>query len=283
MEGNARHRVWVLLAVAVLLQLLAVGPARAADPFEDGPVDVQVNTGPDQVIVDARTGGAWPGSSGETGSGSGGSGSGCYLREIPSSEWTDALDYAWVAYRMRYTPYYLCCNGEKQGVVWIENSSGQGSGAPAPARDPRDIAMQLRDEIPIPRASVKVNPSQGLVGVESWYWMEGYDGAPIAHSTDAFGRLVEVQARVTRYDWSFGDGASVSSATGGHAYPARSEVRHVYERSSLGHAGGYAVDVRFSFAVRYRVAGGAWSDLPGITRQAHAGYPVRESQAVIQQ
>ena len=33
--------------------------------------------------------------------------------------------------------------------------------------------------------------------------------------------------------------------------------------------------------VRYRVGGGGWIDLPGITRVAQAVYPVQESQAVI--
>ena len=57
----------------------------------------------------------------------------------------------------------------------------------------------------------------------------------------------------------------------------------MYERSSAGLAHGYPVEVTFTFDVRYRVDGGGWIELPGITRVASASYPVRESQAVIQQ
>jgi hypothetical protein len=67
----------------------------------------------------------------------------------------------------------------------------------------------------------------------------------------------------------------------GNAYPERSDVRHVYERSSLGHPSGYPVEVSFVFSVQYRVDGGTWLQLAGITRVAQVSYPVRESQAVI--
>lgn len=142
--------------------------------------------------------------------------------------------------------------------------------------------MRLRDEMPIPRVTVEINPERGLAGAESWFWIEGYGGAAITDSTDAFGDLVEVEARVQQYEWSFGDGTTLMSQTPGRAYPERSEVRHMYERSSAGLLYGYPVDVTFVFAVRYRVDGGSWIELPGITRDAHADYPVRESQAVIQ-
>ncbi|MCA1840131.1 MAG: hypothetical protein LC723_07360, partial [Actinobacteria bacterium] len=65
-------------------------------------------------------------------------------------------------------------------------------------------------------------------------------------------------------------------------YPHRSSVRHVFERSSADFPDGYSIDVSFVFDVRYRVDGGGWTSLPGITRTAHADYRVRESQAVIQ-
>jgi hypothetical protein len=183
--------------------------------------------------------------------------------------------------RMQDAPYYLLCNQQIRGIVWIAiDLSTPGSGAPA-AQSPQQIAMYLRDQLPIPFVSVRVNPDRGLAGAESWFWMEGYSGSPLSRSTDAFGRLVEVDARVAGYEWSFGDGSTLASESTGHAYPARSEIRHVYERSSAGMLDGYSVDVTFEFAVRYRVDGGAWIGLPGITRTAHADYPVRESQAVI--
>jgi hypothetical protein len=143
--------------------------------------------------------------------------------------------------------------------------------------------MRLRDALPIPQVAVKINPNRGLVGAESWFWLQGYSGAPLSRSTNAFGSSVEVDARVTRYTWRFGDGSSITSSTPGRAYPSRSTVRHTYERSSADFSNGYPVDVDFEFVVRYRVGNGGWTSIPGISRSAHGDYLVRESQAVIQE
>lgn len=279
MESHLGNRLPILVVLALLLSLgTGALPAAADDPpYTPGPVDVWVGTNPDAVTVDATTTGSRPGGNGTQASG--GSAPRCILREIPMSDWDEDLLLGYYGHRMRYAPYYVVCDGQQQGIVWIEISlSDSGTSA---ARDPRDIAMELRDRMPIPRVMVEINPERGLVGAESWFWIQGYSGAPLTDSTDAFGDLVEVEATVTRYEWSFGDGATLVSDTPGQAYPARSEVRHVYERSSLGLPGGYPVEATFVFAVRYRVNGGAWIELPGITRLARADYPVRESQAVI--
>jgi hypothetical protein len=183
-------------------------------------------------------------------------------------------------YRMQKEPWKIICDGEWRGTVWLPIPE-DGESTPGSA-EPRDVAMQLRDRMPIPRVDVSINPARGLVGVEAWFWIDGYAGAPLTNSTAAFGDLVEVQARVERYEWSFGDGTTLTSESPGQAYPARSSVRHMYERSSAGLPEGYSVDADFVFSVRYRVNGGSWIELPGITRSAHADYEVRESQAVIQ-
>ena len=116
-------------------------------------------------------------------------------------------------------PYLLWCGNEMRGLVWLDLNAG---GDPAPALDPQTIAMHLRDEIPVPNAEIRINPNRGLVGVDSWFWIDGYDGSPIEESTDAFGQLVEVEARVTRYEWSFGDGETLVAKTLGRSYPHRS-------------------------------------------------------------
>lgn len=141
--------------------------------------------------------------------------------------------------------------------------------------------MQLRDEVPMPTVGIHANPGVGLVATESWFWIEGYSGEPITSSTDAFGRPIEVEAKAERYEWHFGDGSSLVTTSPGRSYPQRSEVRHIYERSSAGTEGGYLVQARFVFSVQYRVGGGAPIELPGIIRTAAFRYPVRESQAVI--
>jgi hypothetical protein len=279
MESLVHRRLQVILAALLALATAGIVPAHAEDPPYTDPVNVTVDSGPDSVTVDATQTGTDPGVSGTGTQASGGNAPKCYLREVTDMDEDMTLEY-W-ARRMQYAPYYVICNGEIKSVVWIEITDPGNGSSGGSVRDPADVARELRDRIPIPRVSVDINPSRGLVGVESWFWIDGYNGTPITNSTDAFGDLVQVEARVMRYEWSFGDGSSFVSESPGRPYPQRSEVRHLYERSSAGLADGYTVVVDFEFGVRYRVNGGTWIELPGITRTSQANYPVRESQAVI--
>lgn len=172
-------------------------------------------------------------------------------------------------------PFWVMCDGENVGMVWRKIGP-----RPLRASPPAQIADSLREEIPMPQVTIRVNPDVGLVGTESWFWVEGYAGQPIVKTTDAFGQTVEVEATVSRYEWAFGDGTSIAGSLG-KAYPQRSDVRHVYEKSSSAGAG-YPLTVRFVFSVKYRLGGGTWTDLPGIARTASFSYQVRQSQAVIE-
>jgi hypothetical protein len=274
MEDRRNHRVPIVLLVSVLLML--PGAAARAQSHEDEQFDFEsttvLDTNTDAVIVEADAQATIPGS------GSSGGGSSCWLGPVTNigQAFYDSFKQQLSGGR---TPFFLWCNKDIKGLVWLDMSGGN----PVPAVNPETIAMHLRDEIPVPRAQIGVNPDRGLVDVESWFWLEGYDGSPIEDSTDAFGQLVQVQARVTRYEWSFGDGSTVGATTPGRPYPERSEIRHIYQRSSAGYPSGYAVKVAFVFDVRYQVAGGRWIELPGITRVAEESYRVRESQALIQQ
>ncbi|MDP9299529.1 MAG: hypothetical protein M3P43_01305 [Actinomycetota bacterium] len=275
MEDRRDHRIPVVALVAAVLVLL--GPVAMAD----GPDDDQFDFNP-TTVVHTNTNGAVVSSDAQattTGTaGSVGGGSDCRLEpngtigEIFVDSFGAQLDQG-------LDPYFLWCGNEMRGLVWLDPNAG---GA-APALDPQTIAMHLRDQIPVPNADIRINPNRGLVGVDSWFWIDGYNGSPIEESTNAFGQRVEVEASVTRYEWSFGDGETLVAKTVGRSYPHRSQIRHVYERSSAGLASGYQVEVSFSFSVRYRIDGGGWIDLPGISRVAETAYPVRESQSVIEQ
>lgn len=275
MEDRGDHRIRRLVVLSVVLVTTgSSGTLRAqeSDPFEPWPSTHTVSTNPNAVVVESQGGGSSPGGTGTQASG----GSNCYA-EGPGNIGTASIDLVNESHSL---PYALICDGEIVGVVWLPIDAGGAAGTPA--MSPQDIAMSLRDRIPIPDVLIGINPDRGLVGVDSWFWIEGYDGEPITESTDAFGSRVDVEARVQRYEWSFGDGTTMKTENPGRPYPERSDVRHVYERSSLGHERGYPVEVGFFFSVRYRVDGGGWIDLPGIERVAEAPYPVRESQAVIQ-
>jgi hypothetical protein len=275
MEDRGDHRVRVL---ALLAALLLVAQPAVADHHEpvDWPLTATVDTSADGVTVEAGVSNTIAGMSAGQSSGTG---SNCFL-EGPGNVGMGVTEI-W-SQGPNLLPYTLVCDGEAVGVVWLPIDEAEDPSRPE-ALTPEDIAMQLREQIPIPNVTIGVNPERGLVGVESWFWIDGYDGAPITESTDAFGRRVKVEALVQHYEWSFGDGETMKTESPGRPYPERSDVRYVYERSSLGHPHGYTVEVGFSFSVRYRVDGGGWIDLPGIERVAEVRYPIRESQAVISQ
>lgn len=276
MEDRRDHRVSVV-ALATLAFVLLMTPSASGDEpgdeqFHFAPTTV-VHTNSNAVVVNADQEGTIAG----TASSSGG-GSDCRL-EPNGTIGQIFVDSFGAQLDQGLDPYFLWCGNEMRGLVWLDPNAGN----PAQQMDPQTIAMHLRDEIPVPQAEIKINPNRGLVGVDSWFWIDGYDGSPIEESTNAFGQRVEVEASVTRYEWSFGDGETLAAKTVGRSYPHRSQIRHVYERSSAGLSSGYQVEVSFSFSVRYRIDGGGWIELPGISRVAATSYPVRESQSVIQQ
>jgi len=274
MEDRRNHRVPVVLLVLALL--VFPGASARAQSHEDDQFDFEsttvVDTNSDGVVVEGDA------QATTLGSGGSGGGSDCWLDPVGTigEIFVESFEEQWS--NPDLFPFLLWCGEEMRGLVWLDMS-----GDPAPALDPETIAMHIREEIPVPNAEIRINPNRGLVGVDSWFWIEGYDGSPIEDSTDAFGQLVEVEARVTSYEWSFGDGDTIMAKTPGRSYPHRSEIRHTYQGSSAGLASGYPVEVTFTFEVRYRVDGGGWIELPGISRVAGTTYPVRESQAVIQQ
>lgn len=274
MEGRRDHRTAIVVLGAILFAGTLTQPVRGEEPLPPyvPPPTVVVTTQPDAAVVEAEAATTTPGRTPTRVTGR----RKCYLEpDMAPISFSNVHIYG---EHLDERSFYLYCDGEYLGLVWrrIDNGSD-----PSIAVTPSDVAMYLREEIPIPRVTIGVNPEMGLVGTESWFWIEGYSGEPINDSTDAFGELVEVEATVTRYEWLFGDGESFASTSPGRAYPQRSEVRHVYERSSAATQAGYPVEVRFQFSMKYRVAGGSWIELPSVSRSTSFLYPVRESQAVI--
>ena len=53
---------------------------------------------------------------------------------------------------------------------------------PVPHIDAWNLAFQAEQEFPVPQISLKVNPDPGRVNVDSWFWVDGYDGSMITHS-----------------------------------------------------------------------------------------------------
>ncbi len=147
--------------------------------------------------------------------------------------------------------------------------------------DPVAVALELLNHLPIPDIAIEANPATGLVALPSWFWIDGYDGSPISSSDALPGVSVDVEVEPLVYRWSFGDGTTAETTSLGQRYPAESDIRHVYEQSSLAAGGAYSITVEVTFAARYRVNGGAWEALEPITRLFSGDYPVQQLQSVL--
>ena len=150
------------------------------------------------------------------------------------------------------------------------------------AIDPVALAASVLDSVPLPPIEVGVSPGVGLVALPSWFWIEGYDGAPLTGERTLGAVTVEVEIMPDRYRWDFGDGSSPTETTSlGQPYPGESDIQHAYEQSSLSAGGAYALHLEIVFQPRYRVNGGSWEPLPAITQAHTHAYPVNQLQSVI--
>jgi hypothetical protein len=184
------------------------------------------------------------------------------------------------------SPWVVNCTNGYTNIVWLPNtaSSSNVSVVVDPGGssvDPVALAAELLDQVPVPDIEIGVNPAPGLVAMPSWFWIEGYDGAPITTSRSLAGVTVEVQITPTSYRWSFGDGAKLETTSLGRPYPATSEIRHTYEQSSLAAGGKFTVTVDLTFSARYRVSGGVWQSLEPISRSFTSPYPVQQLQSIL--
>jgi hypothetical protein len=92
-----------------------------------------------------------------------------------------------------------------------------------------------------------------LVNLETIFYAE----PPVwTNTVQLLGYSVDVEATVASYNWSFGDGAEMTTNEPGAPYPAM-DVVHEYRDAHV--TVRPRVDV--SYRVRYRVDGGAWQSV----------------------
>jgi hypothetical protein len=137
-----------------------------------------------------------------------------------------------------------------------------------------------------PRLSLGTSPPANiLVGLDTWFWLDGWDGAPIATTVTApWGDAIDLELALERVVWNFGDGTSPTSGDLGLPYPAESTVRHVYTHRSTSRGnpdGAYRLEAQVRINVRYWYDGdGPFTVAP--LQHAHAApVIVRQLQAVI--
>lgn len=165
----------------------------------------------------------------------------------------------------------LLCNGQIVGPIWV---------APADIVDldavARDEAQRYIEDVLVPTVRIGVNPAaRGLVGLRSWFWVEGFTGSVTAPPITAFGLTIEVRMSSGSVAWDFGDGSTIDSDLG-RAYPAESTVQHAHQRD-----GEFTITAAIDLVPEYRVDGGPWLTLPDLQATATTQHQVEERQAVI--
>ena len=169
------------------------------------------------------------------------------------------------------SPYQVWCDAEYIDTVWLRPRQF--------GVDPRDIAGRLVRDLPYPQATVGATPAaRGLTGLESWFWVTGYTGAPIRDMVTEFGLQVDVEATPVSVSWDFGDGFTARGLGLGAAPPAPATVTHTFERRARPT---FTVRSLIQLAVRWRLNGGAWQTLHPVARTATLAYPVLESRAAL--
>jgi hypothetical protein len=285
----ARGRRALAPPVLFALLLAALGALITGVPAEveaEAATAVDVDTDPSGARVELGRDLSW----GETGAAAphpGGQGGGCRRRWVPApapivmQPAPGAVDpgpgFLPPPPSADAKAYLVYCDATYLTTIWAVPAQFNGGNVTGALRS---LAERLVRDLPFPDAAIDISPGErGLTGLESWFWMTGYDGAPLDATVSGFGTTVAVEARATGATWNFGDGAE--SVTGlGRPYPARSDVTHVYERRSG--RDGFAVSVDFEFAAHYRVDGGAWQPLAPVARRAERAYLVDEVRAQLQ-
>lgn len=281
LDGEVRMRsLRPVLVIVLTCTTFAVTAMESAPRSGAAPDSATANTDPTgaHVEIDHRDH-TWRETRASGGSGDAADG-GCRRRWIPSGAYelrkTPAGDYRHVPLQTpqpgpEYQPYQVWCDDAYLGTVWIRP---QQFGV-----NPLDIAERLVRDLPYPAATVGANPgARGLTGLETWFWVEGYTGAPIADVVTEFGRSVEVEATPDTVSWDFGDGTTTNGLGMGTPPPGRSTVVHTFETRARP---AFPVRAVMRLAVRWRLDGGPWQELRPVARTAVRAYPVVESRAAL--
>ncbi len=165
----------------------------------------------------------------------------------------------------------LLCDGAIARPIWVAPEDVVDLDALA-----RDEALRYIEDVLVPDVGIGINPAaQGLVGLPSWFWIDGFTGSVTAPPISAFGLTIEVRMASGSVTWDFGDGETMVGDLG-RAYPAESTVQHIHQRH-----GEVTITAAIDLVPEYRVDGGPWFTLPNLQAAAVAQHQVQQRQAVI--
>jgi hypothetical protein len=173
------------------------------------------------------------------------------------------------------TGYYVYdSNGNALGLVCVPNPTDS---LLPPTTPEIALADQASSRQPWPALKFGINPTAGLTGLPSWFWLSGSAAMPDAVASS--GPLtVRVQARLAGVSWEFGDGLGFDSVDLGQSYPVQSDIQHLYQTDTYRLSNGYTVVAILRYLVTYSVNGGPWNTLGVKTRPFSQQYLVYQLQ-----
>ena len=128
----------------------------------------------------------------------------------------------------------------------------------------------------MPAVRIGVNPAaRGLVGLDSWFWIEGFDGS-VDGAADHGVRAHDRGPHVVRHGDVGLRRRHRRAGDLGRAYPEESTVQHVHQ-----HDGTFTITATIDLVPEYRVDGGPWLTLADLQATATTDHDVEERQAVI--
>lgn len=180
-----------------------------------------------------------------------------------------------------YRKICIDAGGSTGTVVWVPDRV-----------DPRVLAEQASDRVPIPNVELGINPNpdQGaVVNVETWLWVNASVWTPVTAQASAGDVVVTATAAPRRVVWDMGNGDRVTCEGPGRPYdPSRpsaeqsTDCSYTYRKSSARAQGGaYTVTATVVWEVSWTVTGAVGGGSLGTApRSQSIRLRVKEVQAV---
>ncbi len=175
-------------------------------------------------------------------------------------------------------------NGMLSGtIVWIPKRP-----------DPRQLARQALERVPLPDPAVRMNPSAGngaVTNVPTWLWIDPSQWQPVSASASAGNVTVTTTATPDRVVFDMGNGDTMSCRGPGTPYdpsrPAAEQATgcaYTYRRSSAHRPDGrYRVTATIFYRVAWSASGiAAGGALPPVSQRSSVPLRVAEIQALNQ-
>jgi hypothetical protein len=272
---------WIAVTVVVATVGLAQAQTLGGDPWggtqqQSAPVTSDGRSRVDVVMRLVNGEYVFDGVS-EGGGGSGGSGCRLTVVVMPT---LDAIPIATDVFEGA-TAVQIRCGTSVVDERWI----GPGDVVDVDA-EARAQAEQYVRSVLAPRLSMGVNPPANvLVGLPTWFWLDGWDGAPINVTVTApWGETIDIELTLARVMWDFGDGSPSELGDLGEAFPSESSVEHVYTDRSTSRSSpdaAFSVTASVQINVRYWYDGGGPYAVAPLVHDHVEPVIVRQLQAVI--